>query len=111
MTRLGEIALNSRQMWRARRQAASARPVCRSISIGAAKGRQQALERRQRIRLAAQAVEHDDELVPPDSADRVRLPRSTGQAQGHLGQHGVARGMTQIVVDRLEPAAPLRSRQ
>lgn len=54
-------------------------------------------------RLARAMLDKHDELVPSDPRHNIVGPHSFFQAAADLGQHQIARRMTKLVIDGLEP--------
>ncbi len=57
----------------------------------------------QRLRLVAELVAYDDELVPPEAGDGVAGTDRQPEAVGAPPQEGVAGGVPPAVVEELEP--------
>ena len=55
-----------------------------------------------RLRLFANALEQDGELIAPKTRHRVARPNSAPQAATHFDEQFIARGWAQAVVDQLE---------
>jgi hypothetical protein len=54
------------------------------------------------LRLRAEILEHDHELVTAETGDGIAVPNAAGQALGDLLQQQITHGVTERVVERLE---------